>query len=1215
MEPYDADLVAEQARVREYLQGVLPDWEVGSESVLSGHPPLLLMSAPHAMAAFAFLKGDTEATYRGLYGSFKDYYAANRRRLDSLDLSFVACVRPDARDVEAFSSSVEADRYFCRKFVVRLGGELDKSFERLPFLPLSIGARRSRMPVPAQTYMRTLGIPATLARYLAVPHQRGASGIVEECLAGRSGWRPRLTKRARVEAPEAGSAPELERVRLHSLALRGFRAYRKPQEFDLSGDVTVLHGPNGYGKTSLFDAVDFAATGGVGRLRLPVGSGRFSRALAHLDCGPDDSSVALRIQAGGRLRELRRHVASNAQARLDGKELDRKSVLREITGGGLKRTDRVEHVVRLFRTSHLFSQEHQELAEGLKEKSALRSDDVSRMLALEDYTSSAAKAEEVRGVLQRRIDSTRKSIDVLKREIDEAREALEELELVGEEEDSPVPTEALSSLKERMQAEGVQIRRRRLDVAFVRECRAAVEARLGSGRAQAERLTSLLEEVASSESVEEQLTASMKRREELRAEREAAGARLLGARKVQEEAERRLRQTRSKAEAVRRQAERARWAEAARSRYVELERLESETASAERGLGRALDDLRGRRSLAVRELEEKERKAEELAARQSTGRGLEGELEELARAAEVCRSDGARLKEIDRREELARKRLAELRREEEVVSPKLADNAATREKVEQRRAELAREEEELTGLLSRLEGYAKDASCPLCGHHHGSLEGLLRRIRSQQPQDATGSLSRELKSLMAVKEELEGRLRKATYASDEERRVLLELRKEREELQPRITLFEQTAAGLGFRSRKVPILLDELRERLDQGRLEMSELDDAVPPLQAEIQAVRTSVADLDRRIRRAEKEHSAAEGKLSECLERIARLRDDDRAEPLSLDMDVGTLRDLAEDYEKSAATAESELLEALDTANRSSEETTVLEEQVSALSAALDTVKKDVGGHQRRLAETRARLTKFGLPASAGEAPVVNLLEETTRTAEKMVELRDLADSVEVAMDTAATAAAVQRHERKMRIRLRQIEQAEDEIRVCESWREYFGDVLESVASRQRTVIKNFAEDYGPVASAIQQRLRAVYGFQGIVTKRHKTTIGVRAMRGKEALRPTDYFSQSQQQTLILGLFLTACLSQTWSALTTVLLDDPVTHFDDLNTYAFLDLVSGLLSAGGGPSQFVISTCDERVFRLARSKLRYLGERARFFEFRAIGADGPVVEEVASA
>ena len=110
---------------------------------------------------------------------------------------------------------------------------------------------------------------------------------------------------------------------------------------------------------------------------------------------------------------------------------------------------------------------------------------------------------------------------------------------------------------------------------------------------------------------------------------------------------------------------------------------------------------------------------------------------------------------------------------------------------------------------------------------------------------------------------------------------------------------------------------------------------------------------------------------------------------------------------------------------------------------------------------------------------------------------------------------------------------------------------------------------------------------------------------------LRPTDYFSQSQQQTLLLGLFLTAAVSQTWSTMAPIFLDDPVTHFDDLNTYAFLDLIDGLLNdreAGG--RQFVISTCDGKLVQLAQRKFAYRKDRARFHTFKGITDEVPIVE-----
>ena len=57
--------------------------------------------------------------------------------------------------------------------------------------------------------------------------------------------------------------------------------------------------------------------------------------------------------------------------------------------------------------------------------------------------------------------------------------------------------------------------------------------------------------------------------------------------------------------------------------------------------------------------------------------------------------------------------------------------------------------------------------------------------------------------------------------------------------------------------------------------------------------------------------------------------------------------------------------------------------------------------------------------------------------------------------------------------------------------------------------------------------------------------------------------------------------------------------------------DLILGLIDFDAMARQFIISTCDERILHLARQKFRHLGEKARFYIFSAIDADGPVVEE----
>ena len=282
--------------------------------------------------------------------------------------------------------------------------------------------------------------------------------------------------------------------------------------------------------------------------------------------------------------------------------------------------------------------------------------------------------------------------------------------------------------------------------------------------------------------------------------------------------------------------------------------------------------------------------------------------------------------------------------------------------------------------------------------------------------------------------------------------------------------------------------------------------------------------------------------------------------------------------------------------------------------MKAQLQTLRTQLSNLQRTVTQLTARLQESKLPTDASEEMLLSLIAEESRQQAQLLALRDSISSLELAIDAVTTAAALTTLQQNVRNKEKAVETAARKRDQHQPWLAYFTRLSRLVSSQQNEAIANFTSEYGPRTSVIQRRLRSVYGFDDIEIQSHESTISVRVKRDGEVLRPTDYFSQSQQQTLLLGLFLTACISQTWSGFAPVFMDDPVTHFDDLNTYAFLDLIVGLLESDVGKRQFIISTCDEKLLQLARQKFRHLGEKAVFYRFDAIGPEGPVVEKISA-
>ena len=900
-----------QERVGSYLRTALPECRLTSEPLVSGYPPLLLMWMTHVMAAFAFSNGDTSRSYDALYRSFKNYYSENRQRLDEFDLSFVFCVRADVPNLEEFSSKVETDIYFCRKFVVALVPRLEQSFDRLPFLPLTSAAGGSGRPPSAQTYMQQCGVPATLAKYLAVPHQRGPENIVSECIENKSNWTTMLASRGDVNVPQPEVERDTERVRLQSVCIQSFRAYKKPQTFELGEAVTVLYGPNGFGKTSFFDAIDFVATGGVGRLGLSPSSERFGKAVAHLDGPRGDAAVSLTFGANGVRRRIRREVVSRMHARLDDVNCDRKTALVEITGGGVTPADRIEHLVSLFRATHLFSQERLELAKEFDRDCALPPHVVAHMLAFEDYASARSKGVDVCEVLEARISSGKREIAALRSEVDEGERTVRRLgEPSGRFGKGAAPAEALQSLRRRVQEAGLSVESAKLDAVFVRACRAAIQARLAEGEGRIARLTGLVEQVRGLSAVADGLARLEDRRARVEAELKTVEAAAAEAEEAFGEADVRSRQLGEQRSRLRNASGVARWVRETQPRYEELVGRETASADAVAEGSERLKGLREERSRAVKALQRKEEEATALAAKLESARLVNQELGKLARAGDAWPRDRARIPELKTERAACVQRLNGFQEEEKAASLLVKANRSRRSKVERKIYEIEHERSELAGLLSKVEGFVEDGCCPLCGHDHGSAKELLSRIGERQVHDAASGLRNELGDLRDAKEDVEQRWTQARDAVERERETLEEMDSEVSACEPRVASFESAALRLELAVEEPTAVMREIHRRMDQSKRDIAEMEDAGSILREETQQTGVTKTTIESRIGEAERAVKEAQRVMEDCRGEIAALRGDSRAEQVALDTASAQIEELERRHGEDLRRVESAML-----------------------------------------------------------------------------------------------------------------------------------------------------------------------------------------------------------------------------------------------------------------------------------------------------------------
>ncbi|CAB3647490.1 DNA replication and repair protein RecF [Achromobacter mucicolens] len=1190
--------------LRRVLQIQLRTAEFREETLHVDHVPALIMLNGHSVVAFAT---GGQQDYEVLYAAFKKLFLKNSEEWSAKDVSFVFCLPPGASVDESFCSRVEVDVYFCRKYVIQLVKDVHISLARLPFLPLTPVSGTASRPPTAQTLLAQRDMRPALAAALVVPARMSAESILNASLEGKYGSPHRVEGTAAVL--EAELVEERVQATLQSISIQNFRAYREKKEFALGAAITVLYGPNGFGKTSFFDAVDFVATGGV--LRLNKSNSSLDAAARHLDSTVhEDAVVSLTVERAGTQYVISRNLADPANATVNGKPANRKDVLSLLTGGVTNPSDRLENMVALFRATHLFSQDSQELTQDVAEKCELPSDIVSRMLAFEDYVGGLKKTNDVLKLARQRISQAKARAEQAAATATADRIEIDRLEKLASTSSSATQLDArFRDLELALESSGFDTTSLRM-----RDTR-GTRAMLNSAAAEAGS-----EQMAAGKALERfiRLQDLNQKRESLQARIKDLKVELLTADTEASE---------SAAQVVALSSELAEKRQAAKSAQNARDRLQwsvlmlpeySRLSTAVSASGRALAKLTAERDeqadvkrrtdrvkqAATADVEAKQ-KAQKLASL------ARSEIENLVNRHAEWKTFAPRYQTLapiiskladaieTYRSQIEKMKLAE--KEQQLVISRIEHKLRTAQE----------KDSSLKSLISNLRTHIDGSVCILCGHDHGSEAALLDAIDGRlQLSETLIEISNVRSAEMAKLEALRLRRQNASDAIARETLKLQDAQNERDGLEHRWTVVEASLRDRG---------LDPAGDTTEPLASHSHELLAEESAATNATSAAKKALADAEQAAKDASQILDAIEQKrrtVAEALDasrnQLDKLLAEAHRRAVNFDLGVAALYDaqLKADAQLTKA------LEELEVSNNALEMAKISDAAVKARLAQTQRQEqldfKAWNSWQLERQHLTVEQQNAGYNGVSSEDEIRSLIRAASARVAIASDLSRRVAEIEVALDTAATSAAFDNLRQRIAANRKIIHEAQAEIAQIEPWTKYFAEIAKLLDEQQALATNLFINEYGPRTAVIQQRLRPVYGFGDIDVSSNGSRIGISVNRKGADLRPTDYFSQSQVQTLVLGLFLTACSSQTWSGFSSIMMDDPVTHFDDLNTYALLDLIAGLQTSPEGARQFVISTCDEKLLQLARQKFRHLGGKAKFYRFQAIGAGGPVVSEI---
>ena len=1195
------------SELRGALMGLMKGATFSEEPLKEGCLPLVLMLREHALVAFAI--GDQD-DYLPQYEAFKKHYLKRSAEWSTKDLSFVYCL-PDGITVEPdFCSRVEVDVYFCRKYVVRLDGDIEGNLARLPFLPLSpITPGVQTRPPSAQTLLRQRNLEADLAKALVVPSRSSPAAILNSCLAGTYGPPDALSSGASPSVSTDG-VDERAQATLKSISIQNFRAYRTKKEFALGSAVTVLYGPNGFGKTSFFDALDFAVTGGIGRLS--SAGGGLVKLAKHLDSKDQPTEVSLTLIREGREHVITRNLADHNNAQVDGKTTSRKEVLSLLTGGASPSADRVDSLVDLFRATHLFSQENQELTQSVASKCELSSDLVSRMLAFEDYASGLRKAGEVLKLAGVEHGKAAADVKNAQQAIADERKELQRLEgLAASDTSAEALNTRFASLEEAIAREGFDASE--IGARDTRALRAMLDSAAAEAIARRDGLSRAVVQVGTLRALRGQSEAAQNRLAECQTQlrqaesSESAASELLGTLSSH------LAQLKTQELGLQHRRDWFAWAVSVQPEFEQVTNQSQRLASSLSALTQQVSQRRAvweqaqtaqrEAAASVERAESALRTASEWRTRVQAVKELSTQWDQAAPGYIALQASEAQSRSTI---ELLREQLGEA--QQAVLSKELAVARANRE-LEEARSSDTKLKELIAELRTRVDG----PSCLLCGHDHGTPDALLAAIdqrleqgdRLVQLSEAASKERAALQTLIDQRQSLAGR-------EKQEVQQLGQVQTRRSELEKQRATFEASLNSVGMPLSGTALQqLESVHAKALEGE---SQSTNAVGAARQVLGTCETTRASAQASCQAVEQQRKAAESELNTAQRRSAELLAEAARGAVDIASGLQALSRAHRDTEEQRASTSS----AAQSANEQ------VDGQKAAVAAGKAMVSAARTSHQQAsqawtallasIQSVTASLTAAGFDSAVTEEELRLQIEVAAAREASAAGLRDRVAELEVAVDTAATSAAFQSLRERIQANQRLEEEATAHAQKLHSWVAYFTEVTKVLATQQAFATEHFITEYGPRTAVIQQRLRPVYGFGEVEVTSKDAAIGIRVHRKGEVLRPPDYFSQSQVQTLVLGLFLTACSSQTWSGFSSIMMDDPVTHFDDLNTYALLDLILGMQNSPEGERQFVISTCDEKLLQLARHKFRHMGAAAKFYRFQAIGAEGPMVSEIAA-
>lgn len=1164
-----------------------------------------------------------------------------------LILTLIAATEED----RALTTEIVSDPYGCRKFVLYLNGRsVADSLELLPFGPSAEfqqgGSLRS------QNVQETLAIMGFDREFVAdLTRPLGVDKMVVKIEKEKYSLRgiPALDK-ALEESPAKSTMrkdvvwkePSGSSVRIRSMDLHDFRGMREIEGgLDLSGDVVFIYGPNGTGKTSLFDALEWAVTGSVERLSWDPDEAEGGQdSLVNLFSADKTAQVRVELSTGDQVaRDLT--IDGILTNTVNGRPAKEDQVMKAFVRNAAPLGVDKGLLRRLVRHSHFLGQHSiREFISGgdSLDPAVYRFRVLSQLFGRQDFVRANDKLDRLIKKLDTNVLNLKEQLrlgteqlQIIRRSIREHRTALADRQAAAKV--GPLSSE-LESFKKRLL--GVEIYQAgTLDAgveaptaigSYLVEIEAALEARSENLQKDHGRIQRLLRELGARSSrlnlikdlvtqlgeLERQIDKKQKDQAELDMAIKESEGQALEARIGEKELDDVLKK--------------ADWLLNNGPRALDARKRLSDHQKTQEHLETNLVELERERSALV---ERTDALKKDLATKNSALKGLEEKRERLRKlenALPSLREALGKLTDYLSQEKLL---LAQLSKGEEA-------HALLIEQLKITETDLARAEEELAissqskerkdSLAAELAEYLDSKFCPLCGHDHESKE-LLRKSIDQQLLSAPTTL--------------------VQMASKKER-----LQKQSHDLHGQVSTAQQLVASVSGQRNEYKQLADNTRATLAGWRLEAIQVgvlanddepeaftkirninlqDDYYLALTKEVDDLNGLIEVANRGITGLEEKHQQLQSEVNRSRELAKRVLfeiESFEEEAKKHNAQLDRYKDNVAQKARDSAFADREVAKGK---TKGIIERVASQKEVVRKSAdTLETLRvshRKAKKEQNLLFEQEDALNGLlsaeQLPIQATEQAIHLKLEQLSKDLDTCAELQKQRARLYEAVSIEALREDIGAENKRLQEETEKLAPNEARIALHTSWTADLKECKEGIGIEQKKTVEQQIEELEPTLNKIWKRLSPHPVFDDIKMEIVKSKGKDNALRMKASVDgstieiggkalldvpPSSYFSEAQMNVMAVSIFLAIAVRQSWSGLRLIAIDDPVQQMDDLNANAFFDLIRGLVPSG---HQFLIATCDQQLYRMALEKFACLNlnGKPRFIGYRLKGVsrNGP--------